>query len=154
MIPKLGVSGWCMGGVDFRDAGLERNGEPVRFTVAGFAIIALPLPRQTRDREPASSDEVFEDLAEIFEALVVLLLGERVPGCDEQSDRPFDDLERDECCHGTVEGELLRCWETNRSDERQVDGKSLGWIESALVSPFGQLFTDGRNSLRFAVCCR
>lgn len=85
-----------------------------------FVVDLMSDPPHARILEAERSDEMFEHLTDVFETLVVLLLGERVPGGDEQSDGPFDDLERDECCHGAVEGELLGCWETNDADEGQV----------------------------------
>ena len=103
-------------------------------------------------RKSVSSDEVFENFAEIFETLVVLLLCEGVPGGDEQGDGPIDDLEGDERCYGAIVGELLRRWEPNGADERKIEYKSLGCIESSRGSAFGRLSTSGRNGCQFAVC--
>ena len=79
-----------------------------------------PITRQSRTRvaERATSlrrcfasaidgsDEVLKDLTDVLEAFVVLLTGVRVPVSNQQSDRPSDDLDGHECCHGAIKGPI------------------------------------------------
>jgi hypothetical protein len=66
---------------------------------------------------------VFEAFAELLDGTVVLLLGQGVPGRDEQRDGPVDEFQGEQYSDRAVVGQLFWSGQEDGSDYRQVDGE-------------------------------